>query len=169
LLQLSRWHVRAVRTWGLQLLHRLSFLGDELLRVVYLLLWLLVLMRLYGVLLLLLLLLQRLRRLRRGSLLNRSGRRRRYLLWVVVMGHVLRMRLKLRLKLCLRLELGRWRMVLVRAVDERLRELLVRLGLLLLVLVLALVLRMKVVHGSRVGVCLVRLRVGLGMGSILRH
>lgn len=146
------------------MLHGSSFLGDELLRVVYLLL-LLVLMRLYG------LLLQRLRRLRRDALLYRSRRRGRYLLRVVVVGHVLRVRLKLRLKLCLRLELRHRRVVLVRAVAERLLMLLVRLwSLLLVLLLLLLLLRMEVVHGSRVGgVCLMRLRVDLGMGSILRH
>lgn len=93
-----------------------------------------------------------------------------------MVGHVLRVRLKLRLKLWLRRELGHWRMVLVRTVAERLLVLLVllvRLRSLLLVLVLVLVLvllllRMKVVHGGRVAVCLMRLRVDLGVG-ILRH
>lgn len=79
------------------------------------------------------------------------------------------MRLKLRLRLWLRLELRHWRMVLVRAVAERLMlMLLVRLSLLL---VLLLLLRMEVVHGGRVGMCLVRLvclRVDLGV-AILRH
>ena len=86
---------------------------------------------------------------------------------VVVVGHVLRVRLKLRLKLWLRLELGHWRMVLIRAVAERLLVLLVRLcSLLLLVLLL---LRMEVVHGGRVGVCLMRLRVDSGMGILLHR
>lgn len=59
-------------------------------------------------------------------------------------------------------------MVLVRAVAEWLLVLLVRLSLLL---VLLLLLRMEVVHGGRVGVCLMRLmrlRLDLGVG-ILRH
>lgn len=69
-------------------------------------------------------------------------------------------RLKLRLRLWLRLQLRHWRMVLVCAIAERLLMLLVRLPLLL---------RMKVVaHGSRVGVCLVRLRGDLGV-AILGH
>lgn len=87
---------------------------------------------------------------------------------VVVVGHVLRVRLKLRLKLWLRLELGHWRMVLIRAVAERLLVLLVRLCSLLLLLLL-LLLRMEVVHGGRVGVCLMRLRVDSGMGILLHR
>lgn len=154
--------MRAVRPRGLQLLHGSSFLGDELLRVVY---WLLLLlMGLQG-------LLQRLCRLRRDALLYRSRRRGRYLRRIVVVGHVLRLRLKLRLKLWLRLELGHWRVVLVCTVAERLLGLLVRLWSLLLLLVLALVLvllRVEVVHGGRVAVCLMRLRVDLGVG-VLRH
>lgn len=65
----------------------------------------------------------------------------------------------------LRLELGHWRMVLVRAIAERLLlMLLVWLPLLLVVLLL----RMEVVHGGGVGVCLMRLGVDLGV-TILRH
>lgn len=147
--------MRAVRPWGLQLCHGASLLGDELLRVVY---WLL--LRLQG-------LLYWLRRLRRDALLYRSRRRGRYLRRVVVVGKVLGVRLKLRLSLWLGLELRHWSVVLVRAVAERLLVLLVRLSLLLVVVVL-LLLRMEVVHGGGVGVCLMRLRLDLGVG-ILRH
>lgn len=42
--------MRAVGTRGLQLLHGASLLGDELLRVVYRLYWLLLLLRLQGLL-----------------------------------------------------------------------------------------------------------------------
>lgn len=150
--------MRAVRPWGLQLCHGASLLGDELLWVVY---WLL-LLRLQG-------LLYRLRRLRGDALLYRSRRRGRYLRRIVVVGKVLGVWLKLRLSLWLGLELRHWSMVLVRAVAERLLVLLVRLSLLLVVLLLLLLLlRMEVVHGGGVGVCLMRLRLDLGVG-ILRH
>lgn len=62
-------------------------------------------------------------------------------------------------------------MVLVCTVAERLLVLLVRLWSLLLLLVLALVLvllRLEIVHGGRVAVCLMRLGVDLGVG-VLRH
>lgn len=76
------------------------------------------------------------------------------------------MRLQLRLRRWLRLDLGHRRtvLVLVCAVTE---GLLLRLSLLLMVLLL-LLLRVEVVQGGGVGVCLVRLRVDLGV-AILRH
>lgn len=84
-----------------------------------------------------------------------------------MVGKILGVRLKLRLSLWLRLELRHWCVVLVCTVAEGLLMLLVRLSL-LLVLLLLLLLRMEVVHGGRVGVCLMRLRLDLGVG-ILRH
>lgn len=83
-----------------------------------------------------------------------------------MVGKVLGVRLKLRLGLWLRLQLRHRRMVLVCAIAKRLLMLLVWLPLLL---VLLLLLRMEVVvHGGRVGVCLVRLRGDLGV-AILRN
>lgn len=69
--------------------------------------------------------------------------------------------MKLGLMLWLRLELARRRMVLVGAVAKR-----------LLVLVLLVLLRVKVVHGGMVGVCLMRLRclrMNLSVGILLHR